>query len=149
RKLGLDFQLHACGKECETFQQSLDVGVGDFDAIQAQTAGDLGKLARELCAHLAHMAEFLVIEFEQAGVHADLSARGSTSHAPQLSPLARLRERGGGEGARVFTRVISRTLAQLTARLASRTLTWPVSRSSSVRIITSSGTGCDHSRPVI
>src|ERR1019366_3843888 len=54
--------------------QTLDVRVGDLHAFHAKTAGDLRKLARELAAHLAQVAQFLVVVAQEARVH-EFSAR--------------------------------------------------------------------------
>ena len=73
RELGVELQLDAAGQEREAFEQAFDVGVGDLQALDAQPGSDLRELLRELGAHLAQMAQFLVVVAEQARVHVSRS----------------------------------------------------------------------------
>ena len=53
REFRVELVLHAGGKECETFDQTLDVGIGADVIVKRQTAGDLSIGAFELSAHFA------------------------------------------------------------------------------------------------
>ena len=43
-KLGVELELHARREEPDAFEQPLDVGVGDLQAVHAEPGGDLRKL---------------------------------------------------------------------------------------------------------
>ncbi len=70
RLLGFDLQLDARRHEGKAFEQPLDIRVGDLDAVHRQARRDLRKLVRELRAHLAQVAELVVVVAQQARVHA-------------------------------------------------------------------------------
>jgi Tat protein secretion system quality control protein TatD with DNase activity len=68
RELGVDLHLHARGQEGEAFQQALDIRVGALEAFEAEAAGDLRVLDRELAAHLAQVLQLLAVVAQQARV---------------------------------------------------------------------------------
>ena len=53
RELRVDLELDPRRQESEPLQQPLHVGIGALEAVEAEAAGDLGELLRELGAHLA------------------------------------------------------------------------------------------------
>ena len=87
RELGVELEVHARRQEPDAFEQPLDVRVGDLEAVHAEPAGDLGKLARELGARLPKVLQLEVVVPEQAGVH--YSTRGGTRSAICTFPVSR------------------------------------------------------------
>src|SRR5690606_12433642 len=67
--LRVELELDARRQERETFEQPLDVGIGDLEAFHAEPAGDLRKLARELRAHLADVLQLAVVVAQETRVH--------------------------------------------------------------------------------
>ena len=57
RELRLQLELDARGEQREAFEQPLDIGIGDIEAAEVQTRGDLRELAGEFPAGLAHERE--------------------------------------------------------------------------------------------
>src|SRR5207249_10291745 len=80
--LRVELEAHPGREEAESFQQPLDVRIGDLGRIERQPRGDLGKGGRELRAHLAHVRELLVVVPEHLRVHQRPSAS-------RISPLSR------------------------------------------------------------
>ncbi len=70
RELRIELELNARGKEGESFQEALDLGVGALETFQAETTGDLREFSCELAAHLADVLKFAVVMLEQARIHA-------------------------------------------------------------------------------
>jgi hypothetical protein len=68
-KLGVDLELDAGGEKGKRFQQALDVGIGAFERLDAEPAGDLGKLLRELLPGLADVLQLAVVVVEEARIH--------------------------------------------------------------------------------
>ena len=64
RKLRLQLELDARGEQREALEQPFDIGIGDIEASQIQTRGNLRELAREFPAGLAHKRQlgFVVVE---------------------------------------------------------------------------------------
>src|SRR6184192_3262561 len=69
RKLGIHFELHACGEETDSLQQPLDVGIRDVDSGHVETRRDLGKLRGEFARHLPEILELPVVVVEQSRIH--------------------------------------------------------------------------------
>ena len=69
RELGVELELHARAEERGAFEQPLDVGIGDLDALHPQAAGDLGELLGELGSQLAEVAELAVVVVEETRIH--------------------------------------------------------------------------------
>lgn len=87
RVLGIELEVDARRQEGRGLDQALDVGVGDLLAFDAEPVGDLRKGARELGRALAEVAQFLLVQAQQSGIH-----RGATSRWP----AARARPAAGG-----------------------------------------------------
>ena len=66
RELGVELELHARGQKADALEQPLDVRIGDLEAAHAEPRGDLGKLLRELGAHLAQMLQLEVVVLRAA-----------------------------------------------------------------------------------
>src|SRR5690606_20670625 len=69
RKLRVDLELNARRQKGEALEQPLDVRIRDLGALDAEPAGDLRELLRELRAHLPHVLELAVVIAQQTRIH--------------------------------------------------------------------------------
>jgi hypothetical protein len=70
RELRLDLQLHARREESEPLEQPLHVGIGAFQAFEAEAGSDLRELLGKLGPHAAQQRKLLFVEAEEARIHA-------------------------------------------------------------------------------
>ncbi len=88
RELRVHLELYPCREERGTFEEALDVGIGDLDALHAEASRDLGKLLPEFRAELPEVAEFAVEVVEEPRVH---QPAGPVCSCSTTSPLSRSR----------------------------------------------------------
>jgi hypothetical protein len=68
-ELGVELELNAGGEEGVALEEAFDIGVDAGEVLDAEAAGDLGKLAGELLGHGLEVAEFTVVVAEQPAIH--------------------------------------------------------------------------------
>jgi len=61
--------VDTCGEKSDTFEQALDIWVGDLEPDHAQSGGDLWKLLGEFRAHLVQVLQFEVVVLQEPRVH--------------------------------------------------------------------------------
>jgi hypothetical protein len=69
REFGVELELDARRQKRNPFDQPLDVGVGDLEAVHAETRRDLRTLLGELGAHLTQVLQLDVVVLEEARIH--------------------------------------------------------------------------------
>jgi hypothetical protein len=61
REFGVELELHARGQKRKPLEQPLDIGIGAFQAFEAQSSGDLRELTRKFRAHVLYMLQLVLV----------------------------------------------------------------------------------------